>query len=299
MNESNFIWVNGKFVKWHDVKIHVLSHTLHYGSGAFEGIRCYETPKGSAIFRLKEHIQRLFDSAEFLNIKIPYSQKELEKACVDTVRVNKLPSAYIRPIIFYGYGKMGIDPTGAKLNVAIAAWPWGAYLGEENLAKGVAAMICSVRRFPGLHNEAKVTGNYFNSTRAHAEAATKGFDEVIMLDEKGNVAEGPAENIFVIKNNKIFTPKRGAILFGITRNSIIQIAKGLGYKVKEKTISVKELKSADEAFFTGTAAEVTPIRKIDNKILGSRGQITEKIQTTFYSIVKGKNKKYEKWLTNC
>lgn len=301
MNTSDFIWIDGKFVPWKDAKIHLLSHSLHYGTGVFEGIRCYETLRGPAIFCLKEHIERLFNSAKFLGIKIPFSKKELEKSCVEIIRVNKLPSAYIRPIVFYSYGKMGLDPTGAKLSVAIAAWPWGAYLGEENLAKGVTATICSVKRFSGSHNEAKITGNYFNSMRAHSEAAKKGFDEAIMLDEKGNIAEGPGENIFVIKNKKVFTPKRGAILFGITRNVVIQIGKDLGYKVKEKIISVRELKSADEAFFTGTAAEITPIRKVDKTTIGfgRRGPITEEIQSAFYDIVKGKNKRYQKWLTYC
>ena len=234
-------------------------------------------------------------------MELPYTQQQIEDACTEVIQTNKLPSAYIRPIVFYGYGKMGLDPTGANLNVAIAAWPWGPYLGEEELEKGVTAIIAKTRRFSGKHNHAKITGNYFNSMKAHNEAKKKGCHEAIMLDENGFVAEGPGENVFIVKKGIILTPTRSAILQGITRDSVMNIARDRGYKVKERKITVREIKNADEAFFTGTAAEITPIRMIDKKKIGngSVGGITKELQLAFFAIVKGKNPAYEDWLTFC
>ncbi|KKU10477.1 MAG: Branched-chain amino acid aminotransferase [Candidatus Woesebacteria bacterium GW2011_GWB1_45_5] len=301
MQPTSWIWINGKLIRWEDATLHFLTHTLHYGTGVFEGIRCYETDEGPAIFRLKEHIERLFKSGEYLDMELPYTQQQIEDACTEVIQANKLPSAYIRPIVFYGYGKMGLDPAGANLNVAIAAWPWGPYLGEEELEKGVTAIIAKTRRFSGNHNHAKITGNYFNSMKAHNEAKKKGCHEAIMLDEHGFVAEGPGENIFIVKKGIILTPTRSAILQGITRDSVMNIARDRGYKVKERKITVRDLKNAHEAFFTGTAAEITPIRVIDKKEIGngSAGGVTKELQLAFFAIVKGKNPVYEDWLTFC
>lgn len=294
MEETDFIWMNGKLINWKNAKVHVLSHALHYGSGVFEGIRVYKTEKGSAIFRLKEHVKRLFDSAFSLFMKVLYSEQDIENAIKETVKANKLEEGYIRPIIFYGYGKMGLDPKGAKIDVAIAVWPWGAYIGES--AKVMTSSY--IRIHPkSLKADKKVCGHYINSILASLEAKGKGYDEALLLDYEGNIAEGPGENIFLIKNGKIKTPAlKGQILPGITRNSVIKIAKDLGYEVSEGNISLEELKEADELFFTGTATEVIPIVKLDDKEF-EKGEATGKIREKYLDIVHGKDKKYEKWLS--
>ena len=296
MTKTKYIWFNGKFVKWENAKIHVLSHALHYGSGVFEGIRCYETLMGPAVFRLKEHLDRLWNSAKCLEIKIPFSKKEIESAILKLIKLNKLRKCYIRPIVFYGYGKMGLNPKGAKTDFGICVWPWGKYLKEKVKVK--------ISKFIRLHPKsvfpfAKVTGYYVNSIFATFDAQKSRFDEAILLDCKGFVAEGPGENIFIVKNKKLFTPKLESILPGITRDSIIKIAKDERIEAVEKDISAKELKNCDEAFFCGTAAEITPIYQIDDKIInqGKIGPITKFLQEKFYKIIHGEDEKYKKWLT--
>ena len=297
METTEKIWMDGKIVNWNDAKIHILTHTLHYGGGAFEGIRFYKTDKGPAIFRLREHIDRLYKSAEPLTMKIPFSKEEMINAVRETVRVNKISAGYIRPICYFGYGKMGLNPTGAPVNCSVAVWPWGSYLGDE-------AVNVKISKYIRIHPkstvaDAKICGHYVNSILASIEAKEAGYDECILLDSSGNVCEGPGENLFIVKEGKLVTPPLGNVLPGITRASVIQIAKDNGIKVEEKQIKVSELKSADEAFFTGTAAEVTAINKIDGAKIGNGGigPITEKLKKIFMDAVHGRNKKYEKWLT--
>jgi branched-chain amino acid aminotransferase len=296
MEKTKYIWYNGKFLRWEQAKIHILTHTLHYGSGVFEGIRCYRTQQGPAVFRLKEHLNRLFNSAKFLKIKIPFSKKEIQKVILKLIKLNKIEECYIRPIVFYGYGKMGLNPKGASLDCAVILWPWGKYLKDK-----VKVKISKIIRLhpQSVVSSAKVCGYYINSIFATFDAEKDGFDESLLLDYRGFIAEGSGENIFIVKNDKLFTPKLGNILPGITRDSIIKIAQDLKMKVIEKDISVKELKNCDEVFFTGTAAEVTPIYQIDKKIInkGEIGKITKILQEKFYEIVRGENKKYKKWLT--
>ncbi len=291
------IWMNGKLENWEDCKVHVLTHALHYGSAAFEGIRFYNTPKGPAIFLLKEHIKRLFESAKAIEMKIPYTQKQLCDAVVATVKINKIKSGYIRPITFYGYGKMGLNPIGAPVEVVIAIWPWGSYLGEESIKVKTSSYI---RLHPkSLNTEAKIAGHYINSIMASLEAKKANCHEALLLDHKGNVAEGPGENIFMVKRGKLYTPKLGNILAGLTRKVVMQLAKDLKIPVAEKVISLKDVKKADEAFFTGTAAEVTPIGYIDGKAIKKAqiGPFTAKLQTLYNRIVKGEEPKYKSWLT--
>ena len=299
MEETKFIWMDGKFVAWKDAKIHVLTHTLHYGAGVFEGIRCYETAKGTAVFRLKDHIDRLYYSADTLKMKIPFSKEEFTEAVKETVRKNSLKAGYIRPICFFGYGKMGLNPAGAPVNCSIAVWPWGKYLGEGDVKVKTSKYM---RLHPkSTYSEAKITGHYVNSIFASVEAKDAGYDEALLLDYAGNVAEGPGENLFIIKDGKLLTPPLGAILKGITRASIIQLAKDHEIKVEEKTLTLKDVYNADEAFFSGTAAEVTAIESIDGKKIGNKapGPITTKLRDLFMDIVHGKNKKYESWLDYC
>ncbi len=293
------IWMNGKLVDWENAKIHVLTHALHYGSGVFEGIRCYNTVKGPAVFRLKEHIQRFFDSAKLYFMEIPFSQDELNKAVKETIKANDLKECYIRPIAFRGYGEMGLNPLNAPVEVAIAVWPWGAYLGEEGLKHGIRVKISSFQRIAPniLPPTAKATGQYINSILAKLESLKAGYDEAIMLDSRGFVSEGPGENIFVVKDEVIYTPpEHASILKGITRDSVIKIAEYLGYKVVEQDITRASLYLADEVFFTGTAAEITPIREIDGYVIGEPGKITREIQNTFFDITKGKLEEFEHWL---
>ncbi|VVB75652.1 Amino-transferase class IV [uncultured archaeon] len=300
MNETDFIWVNGKMVKWQDATTHVLTHSLHYGSGVFEGIRCYETSKGPAVFRLKEHIKRFFESAKLISIKVPYTQEQIIETVKEIVKVNKLKECYIRPITYYGYGKMGLDTKGAKVDVVVAAWPWGAYLGEDGLKNGIRAKISSYRRpHPkSVPIHAKTTGVYVNSTLAKMEALGEGFEEAVMLDYKGNVAECSGENIFIVKNGVLITPPLDLCLAGITRDSVIELAKKRGINVIEKAFQKEELLAADECFITGTAAEITPVREIDNTKIGTgtAGKITAMIQEEYKKVIHGNNKDYLKWL---
>lgn len=293
--------MDGKLVGWDDARVHVLTHTLHYGLGAFEGIRCYKTEKGSAIFRLDEHVDRLFASAAIFMLEIPFSKAEIKAAIIKTVKVNKLKECYIRPLVYIGYGAMGLYPKDNPVNVSIAAWPWGAYLGDEGLEKGIRVKVSSFARhhIGSTMTMAKVCGYYVNSQIAKKEAITGGFDEALLLDTDGYVSEGSGENIFIVRNNMLKTTPLTSILEGITRDSVMQIAKDLKIPLSEKRFTRDEVYIADEAFFTGTAAEITPIRELDGRKIGigRRGKITEKIQKTYFDIVKGKNKKYESWLT--
>ncbi len=301
LTPTKYIWMDGKFVRWKDAKVHVLTHTLHYGLGVFEGIRCYNTPDGPAVFRLRDHIKRLFRSAKLVGMKIPYGLAEICEAVRKTVRRNGVNECYIRPIVYYGYGVMGLNPTGSPVNVAIAVWPWGTYLGEEGLQKGVRVKISRWRRIhPSiLPPQAKVVANYANSILAKLDALGAGCDEAILLNLDGYISEGPGENVFIVKDGELFTPPLEAgALAGITRDSVIRIAGDERIPVHERNLKPEDLYSADEAFFTGTAAEVTPIAEVDGRKIGSgsRGPITEKIQTIYFMAVRGRVRKYRRWL---
>jgi len=293
--------MDGKFISWDDAKVHVLTHTLHYGLGVFEGIRCYKTARGPAIFRLDEHVDRLFNSAHIFMVEIPFSRKEIRDAIIQTVKVNKVKECYIRPLVYIGYGAMGVYPKGNPVSVAIAVWPWGSYLGDEGLAKGIKVKISSFTRYHvnSTMTKAKACGSYVNSQIAKKEAINGGYDEALLLDTEGYVSEASGENIFIVRGSTIKTTPLTSILEGITRDSIIQLARDNKLSVSEERFTRDELYIADEAFFSGTAAEVTPIREVDDRTIGcgERGKITKKLQTLFFDIVKGKNKKYEHWLT--
>mgnify|MGYP003333646067 FL=1 len=300
------IWMDGKMVEWRDAKIHVLSHTLHYGCGAFEGVRAYNTTNGTAVFRLEEHTERLFNSAKILRMQIPFSKKEIMDVQCEVVRANKLESCYIRPLVWIGDKKLGVSPKGNTIHLMVAAWAWGAYLGEEGLKKGIRVKTSSYTRHHVniTMTQAKAVSNYTNSILANMEVTDEGYDEALLLDSSGFVSEGAGENIFVVKNGVIFTPDLSAgALNGITRNTVLHIAQDLGLEVVQKRITRDEVYISDEAFFTGTAAEVTPIRELDriplgkDDYVGSRGPITEKIQNAFFDIVNGRNPKYAHWLT--
>ncbi|MDI6816975.1 MAG: branched-chain amino acid transaminase [Actinomycetota bacterium] len=293
------IWFNGEMVDWDKAQVHVLSHALHYGSGVFEGIRAYETPKGPAIFRLTEHIERLMDSSKIYLMPVPYSVAQLVEATKELVRVNKLNSSYIRPIIFRGYGEMGLNPLNSPVDVAIATWSWGTYLGDEGMKNGIKAMISSFRRIDpnSLPPAAKATGQYINSILAKLEAIYSNYEEAILLDSRGFVSEGSGENIFVVKNGVIHTPSTAAsILEGITRDTVIELAEELGYEVLERDLVRSDLFLADEIFVTGTAAEITPIREVDKREIGKPGPVTISLQKKFFAVVKGEDEKYEHWL---
>ncbi|NOZ67669.1 MAG: branched-chain amino acid transaminase [Deferribacteres bacterium] len=301
ITESKKIWMDGKFVNWADANVHILTHTLHYGTGAFEGIRCYSTKKGSAVFRLQEHVDRLFDSCHILNIKPPYSPEEIKKAITGTVKINKLKECYIRPIVYIGYGAMGLYPKDNPIRVAVAAWPWGAYLGEDGIKNGIRVKVSSFAR---LHvnvtmTKSKTCGDYVNSTLAKSEATASGFDEALMLDTNGFVSEGTGQNIFIVRDGVLMTPPLPSVLEGITRKSIIEMAQKEKIKVCEVNFTRDELYIADEAFFTGTAAEVTPIREVDGRLIGNGkpGPLTRKLQGLFFKIVKGEARGYKSWLT--
>lgn len=291
------IWMDGQFVDWDKAFVHVMSHGLHYGSSVFEGVRFYNTPKGPAIFRLEEHTKRLFYSASVLNMTIPFSEEDLNQAQLDLLKIIEVESGYIRPLVFYGYGKMGLNPTGSKVNVSIAAWPWGSYLGEKPIRVKVSKYI---RIHPmSVIADAKVSGHYVNSILASLEMQKEGYDEALLLDFEGNVAEGPGENLFIVKNGNVYTPQLGTILPGITRASIIELLeKEFDIKVIEKKVTLEEVMNADEAFYTGTAAEIQPIGSIDNQNIkdGNTGELTTKIREMFMNIVEGKNDKYKHWL---
>jgi len=295
------IWMDGKLVPWDEAKIHVLTHTLHYGLGAFEGIRCYRCQDGkSAIFRLKEHIDRFFDSAQIGELRIPFSKKEISEACKETLRANQLKEGYIRPLVFIGEGAMGVYPGENPIRVAIITWSWGAYLGEGALEKGIRIKVSSYTRHHVnvMMTKAKICGNYVNSVLAKREAVKMGYDEALMLDTEGYVSEASGENIFMVKNGVLKTTPLTSILPGITRDSIIQITRVKGMPLIEERFTRDELYTAHEAFFTGTAAEITPIREVDDRTIGQGkpGPVTKQIQTAFFDIVKGKNPEYREWL---
>src|SRR6202521_1145766 len=295
------IWYDGKLVEWRSATTHVLTHSLHYGLAVFEGVRAYKTEIGTAIFRLKEHTDRMFNSAKIYMMEIPYSRDELMAAQREVVRVNNLDSCYLRPLAFYGSEKMGVSPVGAKVHVSIAAWPWGAYLGEDGLKKGIRVKTSSFAR----HHvnvtmaRAKVATTYANSILANLEATQDGYDEGLLLDLDGFVAEGAGENIFLVKDGKIWEPELTSALTGITRSSVIELANGLGYEVAAKRLTRDDLYIADECFFTGTAAEGTPIRELDGRSIGEgkAGPVTKAIQKAFFGVVSGKDKKHRHWLT--
>ncbi|MCI1191696.1 branched-chain amino acid transaminase [Calidifontimicrobium sp. SYSU G02091] len=296
------IWMDGELVDWRDAKIHVLTHTLHYGCGAFEGVRAYNTVHGTAIFRLREHTERLFNSAKILRMKIPFSIEQVMDAQREVVRANKLDSCYIRPLTWIGSEKLGVSPKGNKIHLMVAAWAWGAYLGEEGLKRGIRVKTSSYTRHHVniTMTQAKAVSNYTNSILANMEATDEGYDEALLLDSAGFVSEGAGENLFVIRKGVVYTPDLSAgALNGITRDTIFAICHDLGLKIVEKRITRDEVYIADEAFFTGTAAEVTPIRELDRVTIGAgaRGPITEKIQNAFFDIVNGRNAKYAEWLT--
>ncbi|RKP58991.1 branched-chain amino acid transaminase [Pararobbsia silviterrae] len=294
------IWMDGKLIDWRDAQIHVLTHTLHYGMGVFEGVRAYKTAQGTAIFRLAEHTKRLFNSAKIFQMDIPFDQQTIADAQLEVVRTNALESCYIRPIVWVGSEKLGVAAKGNTIHVAIAAWPWGAYLGEDGLAKGIRVKTSSFTRHHVNVSmvRAKASGWYVNSILANQEATADGYDEALLLDVDGYVSEGSGENFFLVNNGKIYTPDLASCLDGITRDTVITLARDLGLQVIEKRITRDEVYTADEAFFTGTAAEVTPIRELDNRTIGSgsRGPITEKLQSAFFDVVAGKNPKYTNWL---
>jgi len=296
------IWMDGKLVEWRDAKVHVLTHTMHYGCGVFEGVRAYNTVNGTAVFRLQEHTERLFNSAKILRMKMPFTQEQVNEAQKEVVRANKLESCYIRPLAWIGDKKLGVSPKGNTIHLMVAAWAWGAYLGEEGMKRGIRVKTSSYSRHHVniTMTQAKAVSNYSNSILANTEATDDGYDEALLLDSAGFVSEGAGENIFVIKSGVIYTPDLSAgALNGITRNTVLHIAKDLGLEVVQKRITRDEVYIADEAFFTGTAAEVTPIRELDRVEIGSgsRGPITEKIQSAFFDIVNGRNPKYAHWLT--
>lgn len=295
------IWKDGKLIDWRDANIHILTHSLHYGMAVFEGVRAYKTDQGPAIFRLKEHTQRLLNSAKIFQMQVPYDLQTLIDAQIAVVRENQLESCYMRPLIWIGSEKLGIAAKGNTIHVAIAAWPWGAYLGEDGLAKGIRVKTSSFSRHHVNVSlvRAKASGYYINSILANQEALTDGYDEALLLDTDGYVSEGSGENVFIVRNGKIYTPDLASCLDGITRDAVLTMARDSGIEVIEKRITRDEMYCADEAFFTGTAAEITPIRELDNRSIGEgkRGPITEKIQAMFFEVVAGKSDKYQHWLT--
>ncbi|MGH2695775.1 MAG: branched-chain amino acid transaminase [Actinomycetota bacterium] len=295
------IWMDGKLVDWEDATVHVLTHALHYGTGVFEGIRAYETPEGPGVFRLTDHIKRLFRSAQVYMMDIPYSLEEMVQAAKDTVRASGLKACYVRPIVYRGYGEMGLNPLNAPINVTVGVWPWGTYLGDDCLENGARLIISSWRRpDPNvLPTGAKATGQYINSGLAKVEAIKGGYDDALMLSPEGTMAEGSGENLFIIRDTTLITPPESAgILMGVTRSSVIKIAHDLGYQVLERKFVRSDIYTADEAFLTGTAAEVTPIREVDDRPIGSgtRGPVTKEIQQTYFSAVKGGLEQYADWV---
>jgi branched-chain amino acid aminotransferase len=300
-DRDGFIWYDGKLVPWREATTHVLTHSLHYGLAVFEGVRAYKTVNGTAIFKLKEHTDRLFNSAHIYRMPMPYDRETIMAAQKEVVRANKLESCYVRPIAFFGSEKMGVSPRGAKTHVAVAAWPWGAYLGEEGMEKGIRVKTASYARHHVNVSmcRAKYSGTYANSILANMEATEDGYDEALLLDVDGFVAEGSGENLFVVKDGQIYEPEIASALVGITRATVHVLAKELGYSVISKRLTRDDLYIADEAFFTGTAAEVTPIRELDNRQIGEgrRGPITTKIQSLFFDVVNGKVPAHSDWLT--
>lgn len=300
-DHDGVIWFDGEMVPWREARVHVLTHTLHYGMGVFEGVRAYKTDNGTAIFRLQAHTRRLFDSAQIMMMPMPYDMDTINEAQRAAVRENKLETAYIRPMCFYGSEGMGLRADNLKVHVIVAAWEWGAYLGQENLERGIRIKTSSFTRHHVNISmcKAKANGHYINSMLALNEALTDGYDEAMLLDAEGYVAEGSGENIFVVRDNIIYTPDLTSALNGITRNTIFALASEAGYEMREKRITRDEVYIADEVFFTGTAAEVTPVREVDNRVIGNggRGPITEQLQTMYFDLVHGRLDKHPDWLT--
>ncbi len=299
MQKSEWIWMNGEFIAWDEANVHVLSHGLHYGTGVFEGIRCYETERGPAVFRHRDHLDRLAKSAELYHLPLEHSAEEIRDATHELIRRNELRSCYIRPLAFRGYGEMGLYAREAPVEVMVAVWTWGAYLGEESKRRGVRAKVSSWRRISpaGLIPHAKASGQYLNSVLAKTESAKAGYEEAILLDERGFVCEGSGENIFLVRDGVIVTPPHAAsILDGLSRKSVIQIARDLGYTVVERDVARAELYMAEELFLTGTAAELVPVREIDDHEIGEPGEITRVIQAKFEDALHGRAQEYLEWL---
>jgi branched-chain amino acid aminotransferase len=304
MNPCEFIWVNGEYVAWESASTHILTHTLHYGSGVFEGIRAYTTDNGPAIFKANEHYERLLESCRAYDISCNYTEEELIKATQSLILKNKLPSCYIRPIVFTNYGSIGIIPSKPVFTTAIAVWEWGSYLGDQGLSTGIRCVISDIIKTPSssMPSSAKSCANYANSFLAKKKAINEGYDEAILLNQAGFISEGPGENIFIIKHGQLFTPTLADdILKGITRDTVITIANDMGIETIEKQLTIEDLLTSDECFFTGTAAEVTPIREINNQTIGNggKGHLTSTIQSAYFNIVKGKDNNYASWLTMC
>ena len=302
ITEVEKIWMDGELVDWHDAKVHVLSHAVHYGTGVFEGIRAYGTARGAAVWHLHEHMKRLFRSAKLYHMDIPYSLEAMTEATKEVIRANGLNACYIRPVVMRGYGEMGVNPLNAPINVFIGVWPWGAYLGEDALEQGVRVKISSWRRNSqnSLPAAGKATGQYINSVLAKVESLKAGYDEAIMLNEAGFITDGSGENVFVVRDGVLTTPPiQAGCLDGITRASVTTIARDLGYEVREENLVRTDLYNAEEVFFTGTAAEITPIREVDDRVVGEghRGPITKEIQGAFFAATKGETEKYAGWLT--
>ncbi len=299
-DRDGFIWQDGKLVPWREATTHVLTHSLHYGMSVFEGVRAYKTDRGTAIFRLEDHTNRLFNSAHIFQMAMPYDKATINEAHKEVLRANDLEAGYLRPIAFYGSEKMGVSPKGAKVHVAIAAWPWGAYLGEEGIERGIRVKVSSYTRHHVNISmvRAKASGHYINSILANNEVTNEGYDEAMLLDPEGYVAEGAGENLFIVKQGKLFTPDLTSCLEGITRATVLQIAAELGLSVQEKRITRDEVYCCDEAFFTGTAAEVTPIRELDGRQIGigRRGPITAQIQAKYFDVVNGRSTQHDDWL---
>jgi branched-chain amino acid aminotransferase len=299
MRETEKIWMNGALVDWADATVHVGVHGLHYGTGVFEGIRCYETEKGPAVFRLTDHLERLHNSAKLLYMDIPYSIDELRAACMEVIGTNGLPECYLRPIAFFGYGELGVATAGNPVDTVIMSWPWGAYLGDEGMKNGIRVKVSSWKRVgPNtIPHASKATGIYLNSMLAVTEANRAGYDEAILLTDDGFIADGSGENVFVVKDGTIATPPLStSILPGITRDSVIQIAQDLGYAVEEKNLIRSDLIFADEVFMTGTAAEVTPIREVDDREIGPPGPVTKELQTAYLDTCRGRSERWAQWL---
>jgi len=301
-DRDGWIWYDGNMVPWRDATTHVLTHSLHYGLSVFEGVRAYKTAAGTAIFRLREHTERLFNSAHIFMMKIPFTPEQLIEAQRQVVRANKLEACYLRPIAFYGSEKMGVSPNGASVHVAIAAWPWGAYLGEEGLLKGIRVKTSSYARHHVNVSmvRSKTAGHYVNSVLANLEATRDGYDEALLLDTQGFVAEGAGENLFIVRGGQVFEPQLASGLAGITRRTVIELARDLGWSVQSAPMTRDDVYLAEEAFFSGTAAEITPIRELDGRTIGAgrRGPVTEKIQSAFFDAVNGRAPKYREWLTS-
>jgi branched-chain amino acid aminotransferase len=301
VDRTDLIWMNGEFVAWENAKVHVLTHGMHYGTGVFEGVRCYDTELGPAVFRNAEHIERLLRSAELYHMPVPYSAEQLRTATLELVARNGLSSCYIRPIAFRGYGQMGLNPLDAPIDVSIACWQWGAYLGEDGKSKGIRAMVSSWRRISpdSLIPHAKASGQYLNSVLAKVESVKAGYDEAILLDDHGHVCEGTGENIYVVRDGEIATPgQHNSILDGITRRSIIQIARDLGYTIVERDVARAEMYLADEVFMSGTAAEIVPVREVDDREIGTGepGEVTRVLQAAFDDAIHGRTERYREWL---